>query len=41
MIAIAARAMRSRRAAPLEFFEPMVMKLFERPVRRIYKREAG
>lgn len=27
--------------APLEFFEPMVMKLFERPVRSIYKREAG
>lgn len=26
--------------APLEFFEPMVMKLFERPVRSIYKREA-
>ena len=27
--------------APLEFFEPMVMKLFERPVRSIYKREAA
>ena len=28
-------------SAPLEFFEPMVMTLFERPVRSIYKRASG
>lgn len=28
-------------SAPLEFFEPMVMKLFERPQRSIYKKALG